>query len=191
MDHLWTPWRYGYVAGDGKKELRRGVPAALSAWPGDRGCVFCNMLASVDYAVEQGMPRDDAEAAAYIVERSERSFLVLNAFPYNSGHLMAVPYQHAASLLEIEEAVAEELMRQTRRSERVLRGVYRPHGLNVGLNLGEAAGAGVADHLHMHVVPRWSGDTNFMTVLGETRVLPEELGETWKRLRAAFAADKG
>jgi ATP adenylyltransferase len=189
MEHLWTPWRYGYVVGGGKKDSRRGVPAALAAWPGDHHCVFCNMLAAVDYGIEQGMDRAEAEKAAYILERGETSFLVLNAFPYNSGHLMAVPYLHEASLAALPLAVAEELMRSIRRSERVLRKVYTPQGLNMGLNLGEAGGAGVADHLHFHAVPRWSGDTNFMNVLGDTRVLPETLVDSWQRLRAGLAED--
>jgi len=189
MDRLWTPWRYAYVTGQDKGRPKRGVPEALAAWPGELHCVFCNMLAAADYAVENGMDRQEADASVYILERGETCFLVLNAFPYNSGHLMVVPYVHEASLAALPEATAAELMRLTRRSERVLRKVYRPGGLNLGLNLGESAGAGVADHLHLHAVPRWSGDTNFMSVLAETRVLAEMLGETYKRLREALADD--
>jgi ATP adenylyltransferase len=189
MDHLWTPWRYAYVTGAEKGMPKRGVPDALAAWPDDKHCVFCNMIAAVDYAIEQGMTREDAEAATHILERGATCFLVLNAYPYNGGHLMVVPYQHVASLAEMPIATADELMRQTRRAERVLRSVYQPDGVNLGLNLGEAAGAGVAHHLHLHAVPRWSGDTNFMTVVGETRVLPEMLTESWRRLRAALALD--
>jgi len=135
------------------------------------------------------MDRQEADAAVYILERGETCFLVLNAFPYNSGHLMVVPYVHEASLAALPEGTAEELMRLMRRSERVLRKVYRPGGLNLGMNLGESAGAGVADHLHLHAVPRWSGDTNFMSVLAETRVLAEMLGDTYKRLQEALADD--
>ncbi|MES2390633.1 MAG: HIT domain-containing protein [Acidobacteriota bacterium] len=189
MEHLWTPWRYGYVVGDEKKELRRGVPAALAAWPGDHNCVFCNMIAAVDYAIAQGMDAAEAEAAAYILSREKTCFLVLNAFPYNSGHLMVVPYKHEASLAALPLEVAEEMMREARRAERVLRKAYTPDGLNMGLNLGEPAGAGVADHLHLHAVPRWTGDTNFMNVVSDTRVLPETLANSWKRLRAALAVD--
>jgi ATP adenylyltransferase len=189
MDHLWTPWRYAYVTGAEKGMPKRGVPEALAAWPNDTHCVFCNMIASVDYAIEHGMAREDAEAATHILERGPTCFLVLNAYPYNGGHLMVVPYQHVASLAEMPMVTADELMRQTRRAERVLRAVYQPDGVNLGLNLGEAAGAGVAHHLHLHAVPRWSGDTNFMTVVSETRVLPEMLAESWRRLRAALALD--
>lgn len=195
MDRLWTPWRYAYVtraaplAEDGGPAPRRGVPQALSAWPGDHGCVFCNMIAAVDFAIANGMAPEQAEAAAYILERSSTCFLVLNAFPYNSGHVMVVPYQHEESLTMLPLAVADDLMRFTRRAERVLRFAYKPDGLNLGINLGESAGAGVADHLHLHAVPRWTGDNNYMSVLGETRILPEMLEESWRKLRAALTAD--
>jgi ATP adenylyltransferase len=189
MDHLWTPWRYAYVTGAQKGTPKRGVPDALAAWPGDLHCVFCNMIAAVDYAIANGTPAAEAEAAVYILERGTHCFLVLNAFPYNSGHLMVVPYLHQSSLTALPPAVTGEMMRLARRAERVLRSVYRPDGLNLGLNLGESAGAGIAEHLHLHAVPRWSGDTNFMSVLAETRVLPESLQDTWQRLRAALADD--
>jgi ATP adenylyltransferase len=187
MDHLWTPWRYDYVTGAQKSTPKRGVPDALAAWPGDHHCVFCNMIAAVDYAIANGTPAAEAEAAVYVVERSAHCFLVLNAFPYNSGHLMVVPYLHQSSLAALPLHVADEMMHLARRSERVLRSVYQPDGLNLGLNLGESAGAGIAQHLHLHAVPRWTGDTSFMSVLAETRVLPESLPDTWQRLRAAFA----
>jgi ATP adenylyltransferase len=189
MDRLWTPWRYAYVTGAPTSMTRPGVPEALGAWPGDLHCVFCNMLAAVDYAIANGMPREEAEAAAYILERGKTCFMVLNAFPYNNGHLMVVPYEHEASLAALKAETATEMMQRARRAERVLRAVYRPDGLNLGLNLGDSAGAGVAHHLHLHAVPRWSADTNFMSVLGETRVLPEMLADSWRRLRAALAAD--
>lgn len=188
MDQLWTPWRYAYVKG-ADHEGRRGVPKALADWPGDHGCVFCNLLAATDYAIEQGMAREQAETASGILERGRLGFLMLNAFPYNNGHVMVVPYRHEASLAALPAEAAAELMLLTRRTERALRTVYRPDGLNIGLNLGTSAGAGVAEHLHLHAVPRWVGDTNFMTVVGETRVLPEMLAESWQRLRAALAAD--
>jgi ATP adenylyltransferase len=193
MDRLWTPWRYAYVTGgetvknNPAAAPKPGVPAALAAWPGDKHCVFCNMLAATAYAVEKGTPPEDADGAAYILWRGQHTFMVLNAFPYNAGHLMVVPYEHQASLAALPEAAASELMTGMRRAEAALRQVYTPHGLNLGLNLGEAAGAGVAHHLHVHAVPRWSGDTNFMSVLAETRVLPEMLGDTYKRLHSVLS----
>ncbi len=193
MDRLWTPWRYAYITGKDAKDdqmPRKGVPPALAAWleqhPEGLGCVFCNMLAAIDFAAVQGMPREDADRAAHIFFRGEHNFLVLNAFPYNSGHLMVVPYQHQSSLAALPEPAAAEMMRLARRVETALRSVYSPDGINLGLNLGESAGAGVAHHLHLHAVPRWSGDTNFMSVIGETRVLPEMLEDTWRRVQTAL-----
>jgi ATP adenylyltransferase len=189
MDHLFTPWRYAYVTGKDETPRKKGVPEALAGWPGDFDCVFCNMLAAVEYAVEYDMDRAEAEQAVGLLERGKTCFLTLNAFPYSSGHLMAVPYKHEASLAALPGSTAAELMSMMRRAERVLRKVYSPDGLNMGLNLGESAGAGVADHLHIHALPRWSGDTSFMTVVAETRVLPEMLSDSWKRLRAALHED--
>lgn len=147
------------------------------------------MIAAVDFAIENGMAQIDADRAAYILERGSGCFTVLNAFPYNSGHLMVVPYRHESSLAALPLPEAEELMRMARRAERALRRAYTPDGLNLGMNLGKAAGAGVAEHLHLHAVPRWSGDNNFMSVLAETRILPELLEGTWQRLRDALASD--
>lgn len=188
MDRLWTPWRYAYVTGAEKSMPKKGVPESLSAWPGEKDCVFCNMLGATAYAVEQGMAAEEADRAVYILHRAERCFVVLNAYPYNAGHLMVVPYAHEAGLGALDEATVTELILLARRAEGLLESVYHPHGLNVGINLGEPAGAGVAHHLHLHAVPRWSGDTNFMSVLAETRVLPEMLAETYLRLRTAFEA---
>lgn len=188
MDQLWTPWRYAYVT-DKAAGARRGVPEALAAWPGDHGCVFCNLLAATDYAIEHGMAREEAEKASGILERAQRTFLMLNAFPYNNGHLMVVPYRHEPTLCGLPDQDAQELMLETRRAERALRSAYQPDGLNMGLNLGESAGAGIADHMHLHAVPRWKGDTNYMTVVGETRILPEMLEESWRRLRESLVAD--
>ena len=189
MDRLWTPWRYSYITGV-DPQARTGVPAELNAWPPteseDKHCIFCNMIAAVDYAVENGMAREAAEKAAYLVHRGKHCFICLNAYPYSTGHMMIVPYQHLASLADVPTAAANEMMALTQRSEVALREVYRPGGINMGLNLGEAAGAGIADHLHLHVLPRWIGDTNFMTVTAETRVLPEPLDVTWARLRPSF-----
>ena len=191
MDRLWTPWRYAYVSRADKSGVE-GVPAALNAWPEDpaedRHCVFCNMIASVDYAIGRGMPALDAERAAHILHRGERCFVCLNAFPYATGHVLIVPYEHTDSLAALDAATAQEMMGLAQRVERAtLRAVYRPAGLNFGLNLGEAGGAGIASHLHMHALPRWIGDTNFMTVVADTRVLPETLDITWERLREAFS----
>ncbi|MDQ6698726.1 MAG: HIT domain-containing protein [Acidobacteriota bacterium] len=128
------------------------------------------------------------DAANYVVYRGEFNFALLNLYPYTSGHLMVVPYEHAATLESASEQTATEMFLLVRKAERYLRDVYRPEGVNIGMNIGSCAGAGVAGHIHMHVLPRWVGDANFMSTVGETRVLPEELGETCRRLRAAFAA---
>jgi ATP adenylyltransferase len=137
--------------------------------------------------VEQGGSAAAADRAANIVLRAEHSFIVLNAFPYSSGHVMIVPFAHQDSLTSLDRSAAQEIMTLAQRTEAVLRQVYTPDGINLGLNLGKAAGAGVAGHLHMHVLPRWLGDSNFMTVIAETRVLPETLEATWERLREGFA----
>jgi ATP adenylyltransferase len=133
------------------------------------------------------MAREDRDEVNLIVYRGRLNFIVLNRFPYTSGHLMVVPYEHASDLSAVDEATAAELMVLTRMAEDRLRTVYRPSGLNLGMNIGESAGAGIAGHIHMHVLPRWHGDANFMTTVGETRVLPEELNVTWQRVRAAFS----
>jgi ATP adenylyltransferase len=189
MDRLWTPWRYSYITRS-DPQARSGVPEALNAWPTseaeDTHCVFCNMIAAVDYAIANGMPRETAEQAAHIVYRGKSCFICLNAFPYSTGHLLLLPYQHVDSLAAVAAEAAQELMVLAQRSEVALREVYRPGGINMGLNLGEAAGAGIADHIHLHALPRWSGDTNFMTVTAETRVLPESLDVTWAKLRLPF-----
>jgi ATP adenylyltransferase len=189
MDRLWTPWRYNYITRS-DPQARSGVPEALNAWPTseaeDKHCVFCNMIAAVDYAIANGMPRETAEQAAHIVYRGRDCFICLNAFPYSTGHLLLLPYQHVDSLAAVAAEAAQELMVLAQRSEVALREVYRPGGINMGLNLGEAAGAGIADHIHLHALPRWSGDTNFMTVTAETRVLPESLDVTWAKLRLYF-----
>ncbi len=190
MDRLWTPWRYKYVSRSGP-ETRGGVAESLSAWPGDLHCVFCNMLASADYAIEHGMARDAAEQAAGIVYRGSEIFICLNAFPYTNGHVMLLPYAHLDSLALLPSSTAMELIHLAQATETALRSIYKPEGMNFGMNLGESAGAGVANHLHLHAMPRWIGDTNFMTVTAETRVLPETLDITWQRLRGAFASQLG
>ena len=159
MDYLWTPWRYHYVTG-GESSTE---------------CVFCRAALS-----------DDRESL--IVHRGEHCFVILNRFPYTNGHVMIVPFEHASTLEGISDDAMVEMIRLARRTEKHLRELYRPDGMNMGLNIGRSAGAGVADHIHMHLLPRWFGDTNFMTVTAESRVLPEELPVTWERLRKAFAS---
>jgi len=190
MDYLWTPWRYAYITTADSK-ARAGVPEALAAWPGDHDCVFCNLIASIDYAIEKGMDREKAEAAGGLVLRGKQCFVCLNAFPYTSGHVMVMPYAHLDRLAALPVETAHELMDLAQLMERALERLYRPHGFNFGINVGQAAGAGVAGHLHLHAMPRWLGDTNFMTVVGETRVLPEELETTWRRLRDVLGEMQG
>jgi ATP adenylyltransferase len=189
MDHLWTPWRYAYVTA-ADTATRAGVPPALAAWPGDLECVFCNLLASIDYAIGNGMSPDEAEAAGGLVLRADRCFICLNAFPYTSGHVMIVPYTHLDHLSALPTDAAHEMMELAQLTERALDREYSPHGFNFGMNVGQSAGAGVAGHIHLHAMPRWTGDTSFTTTIAETRVLPEDLETTWQRLRAAFAALK-
>lgn len=158
MDYLWTPWRYQYISGQAAQQ----------------GCLFC---------VKASENRD---AENLIVHRASLNFVLLNMYPYTSGHLMIAPYEHVASLAEASPDALREMMELTRQAEAHLRAVYRPEGLNIGMNLGKCAGAGVADHIHMHVLPRWIGDSNFMTTAGETRVLPEDLRTTYEKIAAAF-----
>lgn len=158
MDHLWSPWRYRYITG--------GTPAG--------GCIFCLKAA------------DGQDAENLVVARGRHNYALLNLYPYTNGHLLIAPYAHLAQLEDLPAEAAAELMAMTQDAVRALRAVYRPEGLNCGMNLGACAGAGVAGHLHMHVLPRWGGDASFMTTIGETRVLPEELPLTWQRLRDAW-----
>lgn len=146
---------------------------------GSGGCIFCDHLAA----------NDDEEAN--IVHRGRHAFVILNAFPYNSGHLMVSPLRHAADLHELSAEERHELMDLTAEAIEIVRAAMSPEGFNVGVNLGEVAGAGVPGHVHVHVVPRWGGDTNFMPVVGETKVLPEMLADTAAKLRPGFAALKG
>ena len=185
MDHLFTPWRYAYVT-SAKSSTRPGVADALSAWPGDKGCVFCNLIASIDYAIAAGMNADEAERAGGLIKRGKHCFICLNAFPYSAGHVMVVLYEHLDRLAALTTEAAHELIDLGQQTERALQTVYQPQGFNIGMNVGQAGGAGVAGHLHMHALPRWLGDTNFMTTIGETRMLPEDLETTWRRMREAF-----
>ncbi len=190
MERLWTPWRYRYVTRADESSSWPGVPALLSAWTQSGAapcnCVFCNLIAAVDYAVAQGMPIAEAEQAVHLLVRAKHCFLCLNAFPYTTGHILIVPYLHVDSLAALPPDAAQEMMTLAQRVESVLRAVYQPGGMNFGLNLGQAGGAGIAAHIHMHALPRWNGDTNFMTATADTRVLPEALDTTWARIREAW-----
>ena len=158
MDRLWSPWRYRYVS---------------KADPED-ACIFC----------QKSQQNKDEENL--ILFRGSLNFVLLNLYPYTSGHLMIAPYAHVATLEDADADCSAEMMALTRRAQRHLRETYHPAGYNLGMNIGESAGAGVAGHIHMHVLPRWTGDANFMTTVGETRVIPEDLGIAWRKLRDAF-----
>jgi ATP adenylyltransferase len=186
MDYLWTPWRFAYVT-SADAAARRGVPKPLDAWKGDLGCVFCNMIAAIDHAIANGMSAAQAEEAGGLVLRAEHCFVCLNAFPYTSGHVMIVPYAHLDRLAGLPVPAAHELADLAQQTEQALELLYSPDGFNFGMNVGKAAGAGVAGHIHLHAMPRWVGDTSFMTTVSETRTLPESLEDTWRRLRDAFA----
>jgi ATP adenylyltransferase len=161
MDYLWSPWRYQYVS--------KSEPAAE--------CIFC-VKAS-----------EDRDKENHIVHRGALNFVILNLYPYSTGHMMIAPYEHVATLEAAPEPALHEMMQLARRAEVHLREVYRPQGFNLGMNVGESAGAGVPGHIHMHVLPRWSGDTNFMTTVAETRVLPESLDVTFEKLKKAFGRE--
>jgi ATP adenylyltransferase len=158
MEHIWSPWRYKYIASADRAD----------------GCVFCR-------ARDEQKDQD-----YYVVHRARLNFVILNLFPYTSGHLMIVPYEHAASLVSVDEATTAEMMELAKRAQSALDDLYHPDGFNIGMNLGRSAGAGIADHLHLHVVPRWTGDANFVSVVGETRVLPEEIATTYGKLKKRF-----
>jgi ATP adenylyltransferase len=160
MEHLWAPWRSVYVATKGARDE----------------CIFCAAAFS------------DKDEETLVVHRAQRNFIILNRYPYTNGHLMIAPYQHASRLHQIDIETANEMTSLTRASEQVMDEVYRPQGINIGLNLGEAAGAGIEQHLHWHVLPRWIGDANFMTSVANTRVLSEDLSQTYAKLSAAFKA---
>jgi ATP adenylyltransferase len=158
MDILWTPWRYTYIKS-----------ADLA-----QGCIFCDK------------PKENDDERNLIVHRGTRCYIILNAFPYTNGHVMVVPFAHEDQLQKLDRETATEMIALTQKSESVLRELYNPEGINLGMNIGRAAGAGVAGHVHMHVLPRWTADANFMSVVGETRVLPEDLATTYKRMKGKF-----
>ncbi len=158
MDYLWSPWRYRYVT--------QAVP--------QEGCVFCNKM------------QEDDDERNLVLYRGVNNFVLLNLFPYTSGHLMIAPYTHIGRLCDADDATWREMMSLTRAAEQALQKAYKPDGINLGMNLGKSAGAGIADHIHMHVLPRWHADSNFVSVIGETRVLPEALEDTYKKLKPLF-----
>jgi ATP adenylyltransferase len=158
MDYLWTPWRYTYIKSADEAQ----------------GCIFCDK------------PKEHDDEKNLIVHRGKSCYIILNAFPYTSGHAMIVPYAHLDEFQKLDSATANELTALTQKMEGVLRSLYRAEGINLGMNIGKAAGAGVAGHIHMHILPRWTADANFMSVVGETRVLPEDLATTYKRMREKF-----
>jgi ATP adenylyltransferase len=161
MDYLWTPWRYQYI-----------TKAAAGTLP---DCIFCDAARRTD------------DEITLVVHRGTSCFMILNRFPYTSGHLMVVPYAHVAELRSCEPTALAEMMHLAQRAEAALRELYKPEGMNLGMNLGRAAGAGVVGHLHLHALPRWVGDASFMSVTAETRVLPEDLAVTYQRMRKALA----
>ena len=160
MDKIFAPWRMQYILSnsDDKK-------------PENPGCIFCTF------------PKEDADEKNHIIERGEFCFVIMNAYPYNPGHLMVVPYRHTADVSSLTAEELAEMMSLVQKSVRVLTALMQPHGFNIGMNLGKVAGAGIDQHLHMHIVPRWNGDTNFMPVVGETRVISESLESTRQRLK--------
>jgi ATP adenylyltransferase len=162
MERLWAPWRLQYITQNK---------------PG--GCIFCEKPASGD------------DSAAYVVHRGTHAYVMLNTFPYNNGHLMVVPYAHLAALEELPAETLHEMMDLTQLCSRALKSAVNPDGMNAGFNLGTAAGAGIKDHLHLHVVPRWLGDTNFMPVLADVRVIPESLDQSYELLVKAFERLEG
>jgi ATP adenylyltransferase len=157
MERLWAPWRMEYIGSAKEGE--------------DQGCIFCEK------------PKEGDDEKALILARTELSFAMLNRYPYNSGHLMIAPFRHVGELEEVEDPESLDMQQLLQRCIKALKEAMQPEGFNVGMNLGTVAGAGIPDHVHWHVVPRWTGDTNFMPVLGETKVLPELIANSYRRLR--------
>ena len=161
---MWSPWRMSYVSAEKEHGFEEGP-----------SCVFCSL------------PAQDDDERTYILYRGARAFVIMNLYPYNNGHLMVVPYAHVDSIAALDEPTLSEMMGLAQRSQAVLTERMRPQGFNLGMNQGRAAGAGIADHVHMHLLPRWIGDTNFMPALGDVRVMPQHLDETYQLLRSGFA----
>ena len=161
MDILWSPWRYDYITNSGSAK--------------ETGCVFCNILYN-----------SASDEDNFILNRAEFNFVILNIYPYTSGHLMVIPYEHLSTLDAASKPVSDEFMDLTKAAQAAILEVYSPDGINLGMNIGKAAGAGVDGHIHMHVLPRWVGDVNFMTAIGQTRTIPETLQTTYEKLKAKF-----
>jgi ATP adenylyltransferase len=162
VETLWSPWRYDYIKAAGGSNQ-------------SGGCVFCEIPKTPE--------RDETN---FVIHRALHNYVVLNIYPYISGHLLIVPFEHVADLDKAAKETTDELMDLTKRSQTALRDAYQPGGFNIGMNLGRPAGAGIADHLHIHIMPRWAGDTNFMSTVGETRVIPEDLATTYSKLKDRF-----
>jgi ATP adenylyltransferase len=160
--HLWAPWRMAYIAGIEKK---------------DEGCIFCTKPQQ-----DGGRDRDNL-----LLYRGKTCFVLMNLFPYNNGHLMIIPYKHTSDILDIDHETSSELWSLVCRSKQALTDVMRPDGFNIGMNIGRTAGAGIDQHIHMHIVPRWNGDTNFMPVIGETKVISQALTDTYDALAKFFS----
>jgi len=162
MERLWRPWRIGYVRNI--EDIRK------------EGCIFCTK------------PDGDDDRGALILHRGEVAFIIMNLYPYNTGHVMVTPYRHIGDLEELSEAEKREIMDLTTLAVKAIKKEMQPQGFNLGVNLGKAAGAGFDEHIHMHIVPRWQGDTNFMPVVGESKVMPETIADTYERLRRSIEA---
>ena len=159
MEHIFAPWRMQYILSNSDDSPSKGS-----------GCIFCDF------------PKENNDEQRLIIHRGALCFVIMNAFPYNPGHLMVVPYRHTADFLSLTKDETSEMMSLCQTAHSVLTNLMKPHGFNIGMNIGKTAGAGIDQHLHMHIVPRWDGDTNFMPVLGEVRVVSEALSSTWKRI---------
>lgn len=166
METMWAPWRSAYVS-DPKSEEKK---------PTGSGCVFCDALAS------------DDDHENYMIHRGKNVFVILNLYPYNNGHMLILPNRHVSTLEALDQETRYEMMDLITKAQKVLESVYNPHGINIGNNTGEAAGAGIAAHLHFHVLPRWTADVNFMTAIANTRVIPESLDLSWEKIRSAWKA---
>lgn len=161
MDYLWSPWRYQYITNT------KPLP----------GCIFCRL------------PQADQDETNYIIYRGQYSFIILNIYPYMTGHLLIIPFVHVALLSELSKEISDEMMDLAKRCQMAILQEYKPQGFNLGMNLGQSAGAGVAEHIHLHILPRWVGDINFTTTISETRVLPETLDSTYQRLKPYFTGN--
>ncbi|MBA7558971.1 AP-4-A phosphorylase [subsurface metagenome] len=157
MEQIWAPWRIKYI------QMEK-----------PQGCILCDK------------PKENDDALNYILYRGKKNFIIMNCYPYNGGHLMVAPYRHIASLEELTDEELHEHFETVRRSIRVLKKVFKPDGFNTGMNIGRVAGAGIGGHIHTHIVPRWQGDTNFMPILGDTKVINEALTETYEKLKGKF-----